>query len=69
MAAKTRGRKWEAVLSSRAVRASGESFAATGNITNRAYRIPPIRVTADAMCTQRMTAVRISPILVSILAL
>jgi hypothetical protein len=38
-------------------------------MTNRAYTIPPTRVTADDMCTQRMTAVRMSPILVSILAL
>ena len=69
MAANTRGRKWAAVLSSRAVRSSGVSFAATGSMTKRAYTIPPIRVTADDMCTQRMTVVRISPILLSILAL
>jgi hypothetical protein len=38
-------------------------------MTNRAYTIPPISVTDDDICSHRMMAVRVSPILVSILAL
>ena len=56
-------------VSSIDVRASGESDAAAGIITNRAYTMPPISVTADEMWIHRISAVRISPILVSILAL
>jgi len=63
MAAKTAGRKRLAAISSSSVRASGERDRAAGIITNRAYRIPPISVTTDDMCTHRMIAVIISPIL------
>ena len=69
MEANTAGRNRRAAFSSSAARASGARDRAEGIITNRAYTIPPISVTADDMCTHRMTAVRISPILVSILAL
>ena len=69
MAANTTGRKRAAAPSSNAVRASDDRDLAAGIMTNRAYRIPPISVTTDDICTHRMIAVRISPILVSILAL
>src|SRR6266542_3770096 len=57
-------RKCRAVLSSSALRASGERALAEGIITNRAYKIPPSRLNIEVMCNHRITVVRISPILV-----
>ena len=62
-------RKCFAVASFRAERASGESTLSEGIITKRAYTMPPSRLNIEVMCNHRMTVVRISPILVSILAL
>ena len=69
MAASTIGRKCFAAPSSSAARTSVPSEAAAGIITIRAYTIPPTSVTAEEMCSHRMITVRVSPIIVSILAL